>query len=129
MRSRTLFALAAVALFVAAGCTTAPVAGELTVNLTTPNTDDGALLVRIRGSGAELVTNASAACSGCKMFKAVVSDTEIRAVITGAINAGAVARVSVSDVNNAASYAVDILDVASRTYVKRATTGYSLSLQ
>lgn len=121
--------IALAALLVAGGCTTAPVAGELSVNLATPNADDGAILVRITGSGAAVVTGATAACTGCRIFAAKVSDTELKVVITGTIAAGAVARVSVSDVNTPASYGVQILDVASRTYVKRATTGYSLTLQ
>jgi hypothetical protein len=116
---------------VAGGCKTTaqPVAGELTVNLTTPNSDDGAILVRITGTGGQVVTGASASCSGCRLFSGAVSDTELRAVITGSIGAGAIARVSVSDVNQPGAYSVQILDVASRTYVKRAITGYSLALQ
>jgi hydroxyethylthiazole kinase-like sugar kinase family protein len=132
MSRRPLLALAITAWLVGATCqesAPAPVAGELTVNLTTPNNDDGALLVRVTGSGANTISGGSAACAGCKLFFAQVSDTEFRAVITGTINAGAVARVAVSDVNNPASYSAQILDAASRTYVRRATTGYSLSLQ
>ena len=83
------------ALLAAGGCTTAPVAGELSVDLATPNNDDGALLVKITGNTASTVTGVSVACSGCRIFSAVVSDTEVRAVITGAIAAGTVARVSV----------------------------------
>ena len=131
VRSRAGVVLALAALL-GGGCktgTVAPVAGELTVNLTTPNADDGAILLKIAGSGGETVTSVTASCSGCRIFSGVVSGTEVRAVLTGTIAAGAVARVSVSDVNTPASYSVQILDVASRTYVRRATTGYSLTLQ
>ncbi|HXV85436.1 MAG TPA: hypothetical protein VD793_02000, partial [Gemmatimonadales bacterium] len=107
----------------------APAPGTFTVNLTTPNSDDGALLVRITGTGGETVTDVVTTCSGCKLFKAVVSGTEVRGVITGTISAGAVATVTVSDTNKKGSYSVTILDVASRTYVKRALTGYGLALQ
>jgi hypothetical protein len=134
MTPRRLMLVGGCALLLGAGCkpTTEPpaaVAGELTVNLTTPNTDDGALLVKVTGSGANIITGVTAACSGCKLFWSRINDTEYRGVITGTINAGAVARVAVSDVNSKASYSAQLLDVASRTYVKRATTGYSLSLQ
>ena len=130
-RGLALTAAAVACILILDGCksTPDPVAGEFTINLATPNTDDGAILVKVTGTGAETVVRVSAACSACKIFSGAVGSGEIRAVITGNISAGAVARVSVSDTNNKASYSVQILDVASRTYVKRAVGGYSLTLQ
>jgi len=105
-----------------------PVAGELTFNLTTPNTDDGAVQIAVSTVAPNMLTSVAAACGGCKAFTAKVSDTQYRAVITGTIGAGAVVRVGVSDVGPRTSYSGQVVAVASRTFVVRSAAAYTLVL-
>jgi len=109
-------------------CESGPVAGELTVSLVTPNSDDGAILVRVIASAPMEVTNAVVACGNCRLFKEQPSPTELRAVVTGDLVAGPLLRVSVTDTKTPSSYTVQIQQVASRTFQVRATTGYSLTV-
>jgi len=114
---------------VALGSCSGPVAGDLTVSLVTPNSDDGAVLLKVTASESKEVTSASAACSGCQIFMEKVSATELRAVITGNVVAGALARVSVSDTRSPSSYSVQIQQVASRSYQSRSISPYSATVQ
>ena len=111
------------------GSCSGPVAGDLTVSLVTPNSDDGAVLVKVTASESKEVTGASVACSGCQIFLEQPSATELRAVITGTVAAGPLLRVSVTDTKSPSSYTVQIQQVASRTYQLRSTGGYSLTVQ
>lgn len=111
------------------GSCSGPVAGDLTVSLVTPNSDDGAVLVKVTASDSKELTGASVACSGCQIFMERPSTTEIRAVITGTVVAGPMLRVSVTDTKSPSSYTVQITQVASRTYQPRSTSGYSLTVQ
>lgn len=125
MMPLALLAGAALAL----GSCSGPVAGDLTVSLVTPNSDDGAVLLKVTASESKEVTGASVVCSGCQIFKEQVSTTELRAVITGNVVAGPLVHVSVTDTRSPSSYTVQIQQVASRTYQVRSTGGYSLTVQ
>lgn len=113
----------------ALGSCSGPVAGDLTVSLVTPNSDDGAVLVKVTASASNEVTAASAACSGCRIFLEKLSPTELRAVITGPVVAGPLLRVSVTDTRSPSGYTVQVQQVASRTYQVRSTSPYSLTVQ
>lgn len=119
-----MLAVAALAL----GSCSGPVAGDLTVTLVTPNSDDGAILVRVTASASKEVTGATVVCGGCKIFKEQPSATELVAVVTGNLVAGPLVRVSVTDTKSPKSYTVQVQQVASRTYQVRSLSGYSLTI-
>ena len=124
-RVRMLALLAGLA--VSAGCS-GPTAGELTISLVTPNSDDGAILLRVTVSESKEVTSLTVACSGCTIFKEQPSATELRAVVTGNLAAGPLVRIAVSDTKSPDAYSAQVQQVASRTYQVRATSGYSLTV-
>jgi hypothetical protein len=105
-----------------------PVAGELTVSLVTPNSDDGAIVVRVAASDSKEVTGITVLCGGCKIFMEQPSATEVRAVVTGNLVAGPLVRVAVSDTKSPDAYSVQVQQVASRTYQVRPASGYSLTV-
>ncbi len=123
----TLAAVLGAALAGSASCS-GPVAGELTVSLTTPNTDDGAIKVRVTASESKEITGISVACSGCRLFFEQPSATEVLAVLTGDLAAGPLLRVSVSDTKAPSAYSVQISQVASRSFALRSTSGYGLTI-
>jgi nucleoside phosphorylase len=93
------------------------------VVLTTPNTDDGAVLLTIDGAvdsvqGTAYVTFATA------------SPTGARVVMTGNIAGGVIARLYVPDVSAADQYLPQLVEVAQRgTYALRPPTSYQLELR
>jgi hypothetical protein len=99
-------------------------AGVLTVVLTTPNADDGALLVSV--TGGEIDSISVPAGSDLQMM---VSTTTPRVVLVrGTITAGAIAKVWVDDVN--ATYTASITQAASKTtYAQRTLAGYSVTVE
>lgn len=130
MRARvSALALLAVVALVSGSCTSAPVAGQLTISLVTPNSDDGAVVIRVTAAESKEITSATIACGTCKIFKEQPSATQLVAVVTGNLAAGPLVRVSVSDTKKPDFYTVQITAVASRTYQVRSTAGYSLSIQ
>lgn len=104
-----------------------PVAGDITLTLTTPNSDDGAVAFRVVSRNGTTLEHASAACAGCRLFLVAVSDTEMRAIVTGTIGAGALANVTVSDVGKPANYVATVLSAASRGFVTRPGASYTLA--
>ncbi len=112
----------------AASCKEGPVAGELSANLTTPNSDDGAVQFKATAASPQTITGVSSACSGCKLFITMVSDTEYRGVVTGSLASGTLFRVGVSDTKTPTTYSVQLVAISSRAFVLRPTTGYSVTL-
>jgi hypothetical protein len=125
----TLAAVLGAALAGGAGCS-GPVAGELTVSLTTPNPngDDGAIKVQVTASESKEITGIAVACSGCRLFFEQPSPTEVRAVLTGDLVAGPILRVRVSDTKAPSAYSAQISQVASRTFQLLSTSGYRLTI-
>ncbi len=125
MRKAVCSALVALAL---AGCG-GPEAGELVIDLTTPNNDDGAIQFTITATPGKEVASVTAACTGCQVFTRSVSVTELRGIITGPITRGSVLRVTVSDIGKPEAYTARVLQVASRSYDLRSTTaGYRFTI-
>lgn len=94
--------------------------GWLTVQLTTPNTDDGAVQFRITGPAVDSVV----AESGYDGF-GVAANGVADLVLAGTITTGNVARFRVADVNRATSYSVSVVAVAQAgSYALRNTSGY-----
>lgn len=120
-----LLALAALAL---GSCSSGPVAGDLTISLVTPNSDDGAIVVRVTAAESKEISSAIQVCSGCRLFMEKPSATEVRAVLTGDLVAGPLLRIAVTDTKEPSSYTAQITGVASRTYQVRSASGYSLTV-
>jgi len=109
-------------------CSEAPTAGDLIVNLTTPNSDDGAIMFNATATASQTITGVLSPCNNCKLFLVKVSDTQYKGVLTGTIAAGTLFRVGVSDTKSPTDYSVQILAVSSRTLVLRNAGAYSVTL-
>ena len=129
--NRPLFVLALLCAVAAAGCKSAeaPVAGELEVRLTTPNTDDRAVLFLLRGAQTAVTVPSGAAY---RVLQSPAGTDSLRVLILaplgGHLAAGALVRVAVPDTRQATSYVAHVLDVASTAYAQRALTGYGVTV-
>ncbi len=122
------------ALLVAAGCggsdggggPTGPVAGPLRVVVTSPNTDDGAVMFQVTG-----VVDSVVAPAGLTLYQSVPGPNVIRAIVTGNITTGSnLLTLYVADVSKASSITTQVMQVAARaTYAQRPAGGYSLTVQ
>lgn len=121
--------LALLAAALAMSCFDGPTAGEVTLSLTTPNTDDGALAFVVTIAAPNEITGASPACAGCEVFTTQVSATELRGIVTGDISAGPLVRLAVAQAGPNQAYRVQVLAVASRQFAERAPSGYTLAVQ
>lgn len=121
-----LLALAATGVGVA-GCKeggpSGPQSGTLTVNLSTPNSDDGALRFDVSGPAAPGSPTAGAA--GYKIYTRTAGNT-LKVAVVGNIAAGAVLRFGVSDVSQ--TYTATLIQAASRSNALRAASGYTLTI-
>ncbi len=127
MRPRLLAVLLGLMVVVAA-CSSGPEPGDLTFELTTPNSDDGAIQFRLTSTLPNTLTGVSAGCAGCTVFSEATSETEILGVVTGQIRAGRLVRVSVSDVQTPEAYTASVVAVASRDFGLTSAAQYRLSL-
>ena len=94
------------------GGTGGPTAGEITLTLTSPGSDDGAILFRVSGrvTGVRAVspyTVASAPIAGLPDLT--------RVVVTGPITSGPIVILEVPDIRIKTSYTAQVEQVASRT--------------
>ena len=119
----------ALALLALGSCKDGPKAGDLAVDLATPNSDDGAIQFTASAVAPQTITAISSVCSGCKLFVVKVSDTQYKGVVTGNLAAGTLFRISVPDTKVLTSYSVQINQVSSRTFALRNTMGYSITLK
>jgi hypothetical protein len=108
------------------GCSnsTGPTAGALNVSLSSPNTDDGAVLLTISGGPVDSVE-----AVGYALYTAGVGLQTLRVIVTGDIGPGPVARIHIPDSRQASRYSATIGQVAARvTYAQRDPAPYSVSL-
>jgi hypothetical protein len=117
------------AALLAAACLDGPTPAEVTLVLTTPNQDDGAISFTITSSAPNEVTGVTATCDSCAAFVARVSATELRGIITGNLAAGPVARVGVMNGSPNQAYSVELREIASRALAPRGLSGYTLAVQ
>jgi hypothetical protein len=96
--------------------------GTLTVSLTTPNADDAALLLELRGANIHGIALTN---SAWRMY-ADSSGSPIRIVVAGHLAAGPVLTFQVPDVDMVASYTATLVDVSNAQNELRAKTGYAL---
>jgi hypothetical protein len=117
---------------VVAGCSggggggTGPTAGTLYVTYTTPNSDDGALLVKVIGPAVTSV----AIDTSLKGYSRISTNGDTAMiVVAGTVHSGIVARLSVPDTRAFASYGASVLQVAqASTYAQRGLSGYSVAV-
>lgn len=126
MKLRILLALAAVAALGLA-CD-GPTAGELSVELVTPNSGDGAILFKLEAPASQDFGPVTAACSGCQAFIYRVSEAEVYCVVTGPLTPGPLARITVADVGMRGAFSATILQVAGLDRQLRSDVDYQLRL-
>lgn len=132
MTARLFRATALLAALGAVGCgggsdePAGPVAGPLRVVLTTPNTDDGAVMFQVTG-----VVDSVVAPAGITIYQSAPGSHVIRAIATGNISDGSnLLTLYVADVATASSYTTQLLQVAAAgTYAQRPIGAYSLTVQ
>jgi hypothetical protein len=105
-----------------------PVAGELSLELVTPSSSDGAILFRVRTPSPREFGEVSAECTECQAFAYHVSDSELYGVVTGPLASGPLVRIVVSDAGVRGAYLVEIIEVSGRDRRIRSTAGYELRL-
>ncbi len=134
MRARTLVALMALAGAMSCGggdstaptpLPTGPVAGIFRIQLTTPHSDDGALLFTVSGGP---ITSADPA-SGYQVFVAPADANTMRFLVTGNVAGGEVVRLHVPDVSKLAAYRASLSQAASRdTFAPQSLSSYSMTV-
>lgn len=104
-----------------------PVAGTLSVHLTSPNSGaDGAILLTV--SGPTALTSAAAG-SGLQLFQPPLGGLETRFAIVGRLNTGAtILTIGVADVRQADAYSAAVEGVARPDYQLRNLAGYALAV-
>src|ERR1700752_593510 len=89
MKRKLLVALSMTLVLMAAKCgEDGPTSGDISVNLATPFSDDGAIQFTASPTTPATITAVGSACSGCKLFAVKLNDNQYKGVITGNITAG-----------------------------------------
>ena len=102
-----------------------PKAGSVTVSLTTPNADDGAVLVALFGPGFTRIQPASTAY---RVYSLTASPTEIRILVVGDLSTGALLSLDIDDPARIAEYHGTVIQAASRDdIVHTVSTDYDLT--
>ena len=104
---------------------TGPVAGVVTVSLTTPNAgSDGAIQFRFTGP---LAPTSITAAPGLRVFSQPLTMVT-RLAVTGTLTNGAVVTIGVADTRKLSQYTATIEAVAGSDFQLRPLTGYSLTI-
>lgn len=125
MNSLRLGAVAVVAAFLLSGCSnnTGPVAGALNVSISSPQHDDGALMLSVYGGPVDSVESV-----GFPVYFVRSADS-VKFIVTGSLGSGTVARIHIPDGRQASRYSAKVGQVAARvSYAPRDPTTYSISL-
>ena len=120
--------MAAIVLVLALTSCDGPNAGELMFDLSTPNSDDGAIQFTITATPGYEMLDLEAACAGCRVFVRRIDERTTLGIVTGPIGGGALLRAVVSNPGRPAAYLTTVVEVASRTYELRSTEGYGISV-
>jgi hypothetical protein len=103
-----------------------PIAGALMVSLTTPNSDDGAVFLELKGPSVRTVV---AKNSAWRVYADTTSTTTVRTLVVGNLTAGGLVTFQVPDVGTAASYTATIIDVSDKqNRLRMSLTGYALTI-
>jgi hypothetical protein len=125
---RALAAAAVTVLVACGGDSTGPVAGSLTVTLTTPNGgQDGAAIIVLSGPAAPAAVTPGA---GLVLWGGPVTTATAKVIVTGTLSAGTILTLQVDDVNQVRQYSATLLQIAqsSPPFGLRSLTGYALSV-
>lgn len=99
--------------------------GTLRVSLTTPNTDDGAIVFEVSGRAIDTITVMSASY---RLFTYRIGSTAVRAVLAGPVAGGTLAILKVPDVGAAASYTATVTEVVDRQNQPQLLNGYQVQV-
>jgi len=101
-------------------------AGTLTLRLTTPHPDDGAMTFQVSGAP---IDSAVAINGSLRLFTRREGSSTVVGAVVGALANGALITLDVPDVGAAARYTATVLEVADRQDALRASlTGYVLTV-
>lgn len=101
-------------------------AGTVTLDLTTPQSDDGAVLFEVSGPP---IDSAMAADPSMRLFMRRSDHATIVGVVVGVVANGAVVRLQVPDVGAWAEYVARVIEVADRQNALRSSLmGYALTV-
>ena len=101
-----------------------PTAGTLNVNLSSPHTDDGAVLLTVFGGPVDSIESI-----GYTVYSAQGSADTVKLIVTGTLPSDAIARIHIPDIRQASRYAGRLLQSAARsTYSQRDPGSYGISL-
>ena len=104
--------------------TIGPSAGTLTVNLASPNSDDGAVLFTISGGPID-----SVASPGHQIYSARLDASTLRLIVTGDVASGTIATIYLADMRLASSYSATVNQVAARaSYGQHDPASYIVTL-
>jgi hypothetical protein len=96
------------------------------VALTTPNSDDGAVIVRLNGPG---ISNVVSSSDANLVYTKPNGEQEARVILVGNLSAGALFTFRMPSGAQPSGYTATVEQVASRTDALRsATTGYQLTV-
>ena len=100
-----------------------PQPGSLQVSLTTPATDDGAVLMTVSG---ENITNLRLVSAAHQLYSRPGTGNSVRVIVVGDIASGPLVLFDVPDINRVERYLATVAQVASRDNVLRPLplTGY-----
>lgn len=103
-----------------------PPPGSAVVSLTTPNADDGALIVTLQGPGISMLQASNAAHI---MYSRVASAQESRITLIGDVSGGPLFTFRLGDGQALSAYTASVQQVAARSDLLRASTaGYQVTL-
>lgn len=100
--------------------------GTAVVSLVTPNNNDGAVAVTLRGVA---FSDVAAASSAYRVYWLLASADEVRVIVVGNIIAGPLFTVQLSDIGRIDDVEAAVTDAATRTDAARDNlTGYGVTL-
>jgi len=103
-----------------------PVPGILRVVLTTPNPDDGAVLLTLTAPAAPTVLTAAA---GLRLFQSGQPGTTTTVALTGPLQGGTILMLQVPDTRKAKQYRATLQQVSSSGFQLRNLSGYRLKVR
>jgi hypothetical protein len=100
--------------------------GSAIVGLTTPNGDDGAMVITLHGPG---ISNLTTASSGYLFYSRLASDTVARVIVVGNVSAGPLFTFKMAAEAAASAYSVTLTEVATRSDALRSTlSNYTVTI-
>ncbi len=101
-------------------------AGEVTLNLTTPFADDGAILISV--TGPEIGTVRASSSALAVHSRAVAGG--VRVAVFGDIASGSLLRIAVPDASQSSRYSASVIEVSDRANgVRPVLTGYKAKVE